>query len=300
MRTCAGDEVRVVPAICSGVRQKLAPVIIKKIIDPRVRARHRIQRILLRDPLEAPMPKLLTDEQYQLLVDSYAEKVSHRAAGKAAGVSPHTAKNYYLNGVNGRLPIAAVIRQEQENMRAHRARNQDRIQDATAQRDALRAEAEADAAKDAKRTIQQEGQLLLNTRVQLGYMDDRLLQPLLKGSAEVAAMVGDYLQRAADENDHSAVIHIGNGPGETTVNELMDLFRLTMGVVRMHAAAKAEVIKAERVRMGDPADWIAEDDDLGDLPREKAAIAAELREANAELTQLLALVEAGAVVVEDD
>jgi hypothetical protein len=246
------------------------------------------------------MPKLLTDEQYQLLVDSYAEKVSHRAAGKAAGVSPHTAKNYYLNGVNGRLPIAAVIRQEQENMRAHRARNQDRIQDATAQRDALRAEAEADAAKDAKRTIQQEGQLLLNTRVQLGYMDDRLLQPLLKGSAEVAAMVGDYLQRAADENDHSAVIHIGNGPGETTVNELMDLFRLTMGVVRMHAAAKAEVIKAERVRMGDPADWIAEDDDLGDLPREKAAIAAELREANAELTQLLALVEAGAVVVEDD
>lgn len=237
-----------------------------------------------------PNPGIST-EAYAKLLQAYREEPgNHTRAGKAAGVSPSTAKKYLERGGGGYNPIASELLREQQEARAVRQRNRQIYEDAILERNAEMAQAMAGASKDSAKTLQAEGVLLVDSRAQTHHADVAIIAPLLSAGTQLSARLAEYLQTA----------EIGTGEGQLHPDDAMSAVKDLVVLVGQQSLTKQRLIRAERDRLGDPREWIGDSDELQDLSQDRESAVKEAKSAAKALLEMARMIESGEAEIVDD
>jgi hypothetical protein len=208
----------------------------------------------------------ITEEQWDKLLDSFRESAppvrsAATAAAKAAGVSRKTAVKAWGSGVAylGKEPIRDTILEEQMAARAGATDALEAAAREQTQAQADRAYAEAEKARaDVIRARRQEGEMVRAQRGNLVAMIG-ITGTILRGAIKQARELEKALATGKDPATGKAL----------TIREKITVLWQVNRIVAQTANASSDVIKMERLLLGEPTEIVGHMD-LGDMTEEQA------------------------------
>lgn len=217
-------------------------------------------------PTKKQKPRSITEEQYDLLLESYREEEppirgAVQKAATAAGVTRKTAAKVWHKGAAylGRGAIKELILEEK---RAARAGASDAITAAAKEQTRAQAErqyAEAEKARqDVIKARRQEGEMVRAQRGNLMALIG-VTGSLLRGSIKAASEIEQAIISGVDPATEKKL----------TLKDRVDLLWKVNRIVRQTASASGDVIRMERLLLGEPTEIVGMME-LGDYSEEQA------------------------------
>lgn len=189
---------------------------------------------------------IVTDEQYNRLIEAFRTAPSHYSeAGRAAGISAHTARKCFHEGYPkyGKKAIADILREEQEHARAKLAEMEAQAERTAIELDALRkADAKLKAVDDVTESRVQEAQM-----IRMGRSAATNLLMVLTNLSKGTTRIGERIQRTLEAmgSDETPL-----SPLEVT-NMTRLVSNLSLALRQTHEAA-SRAMEMERLLLGEP------------------------------------------------